>query len=107
MKTIKHKEWEYDLETDQEGLAWQDIKKRKGWVMWDKQDIEEFCSKKSLIKKFNLEDCWFFIKSWHRNFPVARFYADSVGAYLDCDRYPRNSLSGLGVRWKRRIKKSK
>ena len=35
---------------------------------------------------------------------IARFFADSYGVYLDCDRNPDYSGSALGVRYYRRLK---
>ena len=56
--------------------------------------------------KLGLIDTWEFVKQEDliskKNGYVARFFADSVFAYLDCVRYSSNTYSNLGVRFVRR-----
>ena len=99
---------EYEVEETQKGIIYKDIKIPKGWRLWEPEETVKLHKDKKLRKKLNLEDCWFFVQS--RYFLpkyVARFGADSDRADLNCDWNPRNSYSGLGVRFRRDLKKVK
>lgn len=60
--------------------------------------------------KLGLIDTWEFVKQpdeiSKKNGYVARFCAGSGCAGLDCGRYSSGSVSGLGVRWVRKISNS-
>lgn len=106
-KTIEIEGWEYETETHDFDKKLPYIKIPKGWELWTYEDCIKLHNDKKLRKELNLDDCWFFIEQpfkVNKN-NVARFYADSDGASLDCLGYPRGSGSSLGVRFKRKVKK--
>ena len=106
MKTITIDGWEYTIEDEQKGKNLSEITVPSGWQLWTQEDCIRLHN--SHRKELNLEECWFFIEqpfnlNQEKEF-VARFYANSVRAYLDCGGGPRVSVPGLGVRFKRRVK---
>ena len=104
VKTIKIGNWEYEIETHDFGKKLGEIKIPKGWELWKPSDCWRFYEDKKLRKKMNVEDCWFFVFNPFKDGRVARFGADFGGAYLYCYRYPDDSGSSLGVRFKRKLK---
>lgn len=106
MKTKKHKGWQYTIEDEQRGVLYKEIKIPKGWKLLEAEDVILLHKDIKLRNEFNLEDCWFFVNS-KDYFPknVVRFNANSGRAALVWDRYPSFSWVGLGVRFKRKVKK--
>jgi hypothetical protein len=88
--------WEYDTKDSQLGTSFEKIKIPNGSELWTAEDTIKLYNDRKLRKKLNLEDCWFWVKhpyetSNKKN--VARFRADSVGAYLDCKWGPTYSYA--------------
>ena len=100
---------EYEKETHDFNKKLSDIQIPKGWRLWTSEE----CIKLHNLyrKELNIEDCWFFIKQPFefnkRKDYVARFLANSDGALLNCDGNPSSTYSNLGVRFCRKISRSK
>ena len=78
----------------------------KGWEIMTYELIQYL--RNTNPKEFNLIETWEFIQnpdliSKNKGY-IARFYASSDGALLNCDRDPTDAVAGLGVRYFRRIK---
>ncbi len=105
-KTMKIKELgiEVEVRIHDKNKTLSDINIPKGWRLLT---ISEICFLHNKYKKkLDLADTWEFVKQpleINKN-KVARFYADSGYADLDCDRYSSVSYSVLGVRFCRDLK---
>jgi hypothetical protein len=107
-KTIIIDGIKYETEDHDFNKKLSDIKIPEGWRLWTAEEcikLKNWNDKND--NKLNLINCWFYIKQpFNLNKDlVARFCADSDGAYLYCDRDPSDSDSDLGVRFCRRVKK--
>jgi len=104
MKTIIINNIEYEIETHNFNKTLKEIKIPKGWRLWTAEECIKLFN--SYEKELNLTDCWFFIKQPFNKFGnyVARFYADSLWAFLDCYWYPSYRDGSLGVRFCRELK---
>lgn len=109
-KTIDIKKLKICVETEihDKGKSWNEINKLipKGWRKLRHDEIIFLFNNKNYKEKLNLKDTWEFIETYIKDFPVSRFFADSVRAYLYCDSYPDYSKVGLGVRWVRDLKEN-
>lgn len=97
--------YEYETKTHNFNKCLKDIVIPKGWELWTVSDFEKFSLKD--WDNLNLKDDWFFIKypfAFNPNNYVARFYAGSGRTVLNCYGGPTDSISSLGVRFKRKIK---
>ena len=106
MKTIKINNVEYECNTHDFNKTLSEIKIPKEWRLWTAEECIELHNSK-YKKKLNLDNCWFFIKqpfNFNKKKRVARFFAVSGRAVLDCDGGPSNSFYSLGVRFARDLK---
>lgn len=101
MKTINIPELniQVELEETQKGTSFNEIKIKKGWRLLT--GAEAMFIYENYRDKIKLD--WFFVKPV-KEFPVARFNANSAWASLYCNRYPGVSDSRLGVRFCRSLK---
>ena len=99
MKRIKYKNYEYDLETTQKGMNFENLKIPKGAEMWTAKDVLELINKFDR-KKLNLVEDLFFIKSYLKEFEVGRLSASPDWFSVYCNGDPQFSDSALGVRFK-------
>ena len=108
MKTIKIKELKIEVETKihDKGEVLKDINIPKGWRLLRAEEIIFLFN--NYKEKLNMEDTWEFIeqpfKLNKKNDYVARFYADSDRAYLNCFGFPQDASDSLGVRFCRSLK---
>ncbi len=82
-----------------------------GWSIVTYPILQELRNSEHLIDDLNLKETWEFVINpdaiSKKNGCVARFFAYSGWADLDCDRDPTSTNSGLGVRYWRKVKKEK
>jgi len=94
MKTKIIDNVEYELEQHDNGKELSEIKIPKGWRL-----LKPFEAQR-LWDLGLLRDNWIFVENTNKKLKkdyVARFYAYSDRAYLNCDWYPQYSNSRLGV----------
>ncbi len=100
---IKELNIKVEKEIHHKGKELADIPIPKGFRLLKANEIIFLHNNKKYRKLLNMEDTWEFIEQPFElnkeNNYVARFDADSVGAVLDCYGDPRDSYSGLGVRF--------
>jgi hypothetical protein len=107
-KTLIVDNVEYETETHDFNKTLSEIKIPKGWRLWTVEECKKLFN--SHEKRLNLSDCWFFIKQPFNKFEgkyVARFFADSGWARLDCYGGPACSNALLGVRFCKDLSKLK
>ena len=102
-----------EIEVHDKNRSWENLKlsKRESELLTAEQCI--FLANSEYAKTLKMdgsssEDDFFIQQPFNlsrKNGYIARFYADSGYAYLDCGRNSGNSGSGLGVRFVRKIKK--
>ena len=109
METIKIRELNIEVETEihDKNKILSEIEIPKGWRLLTVNEITWLFNSR-YKKKLNLEDTWEFIeqpfKFNKKKDYVARFYADSDGAYLGCIGNPDGRDDSLGVRFCRDLK---
>ncbi len=98
--------WAYEIKEHDFNKELGDIKIPKGKELWLPSETLKFYEDKKLKEKLNLSKCYFFLKQIREDTKdVARFYAYSDYACLDCDWDSSYSFSNLGVRFKWRAEK--
>ena len=90
---------EYQMETHDKRKMLSEIKIPKGWRLLKPSEAMMLWELKNFPDWFFVEQV---IKKYKGKF-VARFYANSDGAYLDCSRIPAGTYSSLGVRFCRDV----
>lgn len=96
MKTITINNVEYELEQHDNGKKLSDIKIPKGWRLLLPSEAMMLYERGLIGENF-----WFFVKQTNKEEEkkgyVARFYAVSYRADLNCFREPSDTNSSLGV----------
>jgi len=105
-KTIIIDETEYEIETSQLRVAFEDLKIPKGWRLWTVEECIKLHNSK-YKKKLGLDDCWFWIKQPFNKFKgkfASGFFAGPDGAGFSCSWDPQYSGPWLGVRFCKDLK---
>lgn len=90
------------------GKSFKEIKIPKNCRLLTNAEIIFLHNNKKYRDLLNLVDCWFFIEQPFelnkQKGVVARFIANSDGAFINCGRNPGSRSASLGVRFVRDIK---
>jgi len=104
MKTIIINEIEYELKQHENGKKLSEITIPKGWRLLLPSEAMMLYERGLIDNTF-----WFYVQQTNKiekdKGNVARFIANSDGAYLNCNGNPSGSYSLLGVIFCREVKK--
>lgn len=110
--TLEGKTFEVELRPHHNGETYATCERDcpKGWQILTYWLFQGMRNDPKTREKFGLESTWEYVQNpdtiSQQNSYVARFYASSDSADLDCDRDPSDRGPSLGVRYAREIPKT-